>query len=52
MTDFAPRQFTGTEFPLQEDYRQMASESDREEEAMEWCEGLIGDAFVQEEDEK
>jgi len=29
-------------------YREMASDQDREKEALEWCEGLIGEALSQE----
>jgi hypothetical protein len=29
-------------------YREMANEQEHEAEAMEWCEGLIGDAIPQE----
>lgn len=37
---------TATEEELEEGYRQMAGDEEREREAMEWCEGLIGDGFV------
>lgn len=32
---------------LLEQYREMANDSEREREAEEWCEGLIGDASAQ-----
>jgi hypothetical protein len=30
---------------LLEGYREMASDPEREREALEWCEGLVADAF-------
>jgi len=34
-----------TEEELRRGYEQMASDSEREKEALEWCEALIGDGF-------
>ena len=33
---------------LLEGYREMANDQEHEAEALEWCEGLIGDAIPQE----
>jgi hypothetical protein len=35
----------GTWDTLAEGYRQMAADAEREREAEEWCDGLVGDAF-------
>lgn len=42
------RTFRGNANALQKRYREMVSDAQREAEAEEWSEGLIGDAFAEE----
>lgn len=51
MTDVASFQRVENEDPVLGGYQRMASDTEREEEAEDWCEGLIGDASSGAEDE-
>jgi hypothetical protein len=43
---------TATEEEMRRGYEAMAADVEAEAEALEWCEALIGDAWVDDEDEE
>jgi len=43
-----PRRRSATDGDLLIGYREMANDQAQEAEALEWCEGLVGDAMPQE----